>query len=142
MGEVTNIRALRGTKASRFLVVEDEMVIALDMERFLEDRGEFIVELASSAETARRAILRGNCQFDGAILDINLDGETSSGIARLLEEKEIPHLVISAYSQDAARQFGFDRVDLKKPFSEDELNRALEEKFGLTANETVRDEVE
>jgi DNA-binding response OmpR family regulator len=87
--------SLRGR---RILVVEDEIMIAMMLESALTDAGCDVVGPCSSLVEANSAIDLG--KLDGAILDINLRGETSFGIARTLMMQHVPIVVVSGYTPD------------------------------------------
>ena len=68
--------AHRGSKkplaGRRILLAEDEALIALDLERMLEDLGCDVVGPVASVEDVLETAERGG--FDGALLDVNLRG--------------------------------------------------------------------
>jgi CheY-like chemotaxis protein len=108
----------------RLLVVEDEFVIALDLQNLLEAAGHEVVGLAANVPDALALI--ETTTIDGAILDINLRGERVTEVADLLARKEIPFLFVSGYGS-AGRPPGHDRVPvLAKPYSENVLLGVIE----------------
>lgn len=82
----------------RILVVEDEVMIALMLETALTDAGCDVVGPCSSVTEASSAIKLGN--LDAAILDINLRGETSFSLARMLMQHQVPIVVVSGYTPE------------------------------------------
>ena len=64
----------------RLLVVEDQFLVALDLEQMLRTFGASGIDLASSLSTALAAIERS--LPDLAILDVKLGDETTAPIAR------------------------------------------------------------
>ncbi|TDW67372.1 response regulator receiver domain-containing protein [Novosphingobium sp. PhB55] len=73
------------------LVVEDEYLIAVELASALEDEGVAVIGPASSlaeGEQLRRAAGR----IDGAILDINLRGESVFPLADTLQHDAVPFL--------------------------------------------------
>ncbi len=82
---------LRGKK---LLLVEDSMMIALDAQAALEAIGA-TVEIASSVADGLRAV--SLTEFTGAVLDVNLRGETSSGLADALLGRQLPFVFATGY---------------------------------------------
>jgi CheY-like chemotaxis protein len=73
----------------RILVVEDDSIIADDMKGELQKMGVLVIGPASSVAAALR-LLDAALVVDGAILDIDLQGEMSFPIADALRERAIP----------------------------------------------------
>jgi CheY-like chemotaxis protein len=63
----------------RFLVLDDEFLIALDIQQILENAGAANVVAVNSAEDALAA-LRDGAQFDLAVLDVQLGHKTHTGL--------------------------------------------------------------
>jgi PAS domain S-box-containing protein len=77
------------------LIVEDEILIAMDVKHLLEDAGYEVIGPVSSVKQAFEALEERECSF--AILDINLGKETSEPIAERCVEDNIPFVVVSSY---------------------------------------------
>lgn len=108
----------------RLLIVEDEFVIALDLQHLLEAAGHEVVGLAANIPDALAMI--ESMTIDGAVLDINLRGERVTEVADLLARKEIPFVFVSGYGS-AGRPPGHERIPvLAKPYSESELLSMIE----------------
>lgn len=78
------------------LVVEDEFLIAMDIEFMLEDQGHRVTGRAASVEEAL-LLLEGQ-RPDIAILDVNLRGRFITPVAERLRELDIPFVLSSAYT--------------------------------------------
>lgn len=74
---------------ARALVVEDEFLIAIDVQRILETAGAREVVLAARVADALAA-LDGPEPFDIAVLDVLLGKESGEPIAKRLIERGIP----------------------------------------------------
>jgi DNA-binding NtrC family response regulator len=74
---------------ARALVVEDEFLIAIDVQRILETAGAREVVLAARVADAMAA-LDGPEPFDIAVLDILLGEESGEPVAKRLVERGIP----------------------------------------------------
>jgi CheY-like chemotaxis protein len=115
-------------RSLRILIVEDEILIALDMRTLLEESGHVIVAIVDSADHAIAAALRESP--DVALIDIVLAGPRD-GIDAALELRnrlDVPSLFITAHPDlpirkraEAARPLGF----LAKPLDESMLHRLL-----------------
>src|ERR671926_605251 len=79
----------------RILTVEDELLIAIDVEASLSEEGHQVVGIAREAGTALGLAQR--LRPDLALVDVRLvDGETGPEIARHLKEMGIPVLFMTA----------------------------------------------
>ena len=121
--------ATRGGK--RLLVVEDEFVIALDLQNLLEAAGHEVVALAASVPDAlallaagagsRQEERRQPLLLDGAVLDVNLRGEPATPVAAALAARGVPFVFVSGYGA-AGRPPGHEAAPvLAKPYSEGDL---------------------
>lgn len=107
------------------LVVEDEMMIALDIQMMLEDNGYAVLGPAGSVEGALR--LLEDARPDVAVLDGNLRGQPVVPVAKRLRSLGIPFVLSSAYDS-----FPFDGSEalegaenVRKPVIEARLMAAL-----------------
>jgi DNA-binding response OmpR family regulator len=109
----------------RCLVVEDEHLIALDIQQELEAAGAAEVVCATTLEEAAAA-LRGP-RFDLGLLDLRLGSdETSLPVARMLEDAGTPFLFLTAAPGDTAGIAVFGRPILEKPFLPHALMAAVQ----------------
>ena len=98
----------------RILVVEDETLIALELVTILEDEHGSIVGLVQTVADALR--LLPTTQLSCALLDINLRGETSFGVADALADADIPFAFVTGYMDSAIPERHRDRPFIRKPF--------------------------
>lgn len=107
----------------RFLVIEDEPLVVLEISSLLEDAGAQVAGLASSADEAIRLIEASSP--DGALLDANLHGEVVDDIAAELTRRKVPFLFVSGYGREnLPRDFVHVPV-VGKPFVPDALIEAI-----------------
>jgi CheY-like chemotaxis protein len=100
------------------------MLLAMDIEALLEEQGCEVLEPASSVKRALSVLETGNP--DAALLDMNLNGETSAPVAAVLRERGIPFVVVTGYTGKHREDPMFrDAPLLKKPYASAELVRAL-----------------
>ena len=108
----------------RIAVIEDEYLIADDLITEVRRRGHEPVgpfaELSGALHAASRAA------FDAALLDIDLKGQSSIGIADLLLSRNVPFLIYTGYSREVIPARYTPRV-LEKPISVAEVVERLSE---------------
>lgn len=111
------------------LVVEDNMIIALDAEVFMEKLGAKSVSLASSVRQAM-TLLDAHA-FGFALLDVNLGTETSIPIAEKLVAANIPFAFATGYGETQSLSDDFpDAPTIQKPYDIDMLRIALRNRLG------------
>ena len=109
--------------SKHILVVEDEALIALDIQTTLEDLGH-VTSIASDAPAAEAAISAGG--VDLVILDYHLKSGTTEGLAKQLHERGIPFVVCSGTAGMAELTEVFhDTTFLSKPYTSDGLAKAV-----------------
>jgi DNA-binding response OmpR family regulator len=106
----------------RVLIVEDETLVALLIEDFLDVLGCTYIGPYGTVDAALRAV-ETEC-FDVALLDVNLNGEMSYPIAECLERRRAPFLFMSGYDF-LADSAGRPWPHLAKPFKLVELEAAM-----------------
>jgi two-component SAPR family response regulator len=111
----------------RVLVVEDEFLIALELEAMIRDLAGTVVGPVANLDAARTVLLQEkiNC----AILDVRLDGQTSLPLADELIASGVPVILVSGYDSDQLPNRFADTPKLRKPVSVHELARVLERIF-------------
>ncbi len=111
------------------LVVEDNMVIALDASDMLSAMGAEHVHTASSVADGLAILSKRTISF--ALLDVNLGDETSIPIIENCLELGIPTILATGYgaSEDLLSRFPKTPV-LNKPYNSDSLSRMVSTTFG------------
>ncbi|MDB5707380.1 MAG: transcriptional regulator [Sphingomonas bacterium] len=113
------------TGAHRILIVEDEPLIAMMLEDFLDVLGKQMAGIADSVADALALIEAGG--IDAAILDVNLrGGEKSWPIAAALAARGVPFVLATGGSTDSIADGYRDRPTLPKPFTMDAVAKALD----------------
>jgi CheY-like chemotaxis protein len=107
----------------RILIVEDEMLVAMNVEDMLLELGHEVAGLASRLGPA--LALARESRFDAAMLDVNLAGEPSFPVADLLIERGIPFLFATGYGRQGIAERYRDYPMLQKPFRTAQLGAAL-----------------
>lgn len=108
------------------LLVEDNLVLAMDMVDSLTRLGTDQVEAASSIEEGLRRAENGD--FDFAVLDMNLRGTVSFAIARALRERAVPFLFVTGYGSSIDMPPELNDIPiLTKPIDEGTLSKVIED---------------
>lgn len=105
--------------AKRFLVVEDEPILALDVSAALEDAGVMVVAIVATVEDAVDLI--ANHDIDAAFLDANLNGRPVDDIAVALSERKIPFAFVTGYARESLPKAFPDVAILGKPVDIEQL---------------------
>ena len=110
--------------ATRILIVEDEPLIAMMLEDFIEMVGKAVAGTADNVASALAVI--GEGIVDAAILDLNLrGGEKSTPVAAALSERGIPFVFATGGSDDSVDPAYRDRPCLQKPFTMESVERVI-----------------
>lgn len=88
-------RDLSTARPKSILLVEDEFLIAMEMEAILTAHGFVVVGPVGTVDGALELLNRQ--RPDAAVLDINLRGMAVTPVARTLREMNIPFVIASAY---------------------------------------------
>jgi DNA-binding response OmpR family regulator len=113
------------TAPNRILIVEDEPLIAMMLEDFLEMLGKQMAGTADNVADALALVEAGG--IDAAILDVNLrGGEKSWPIADALAAKGVPFVLATGGSQDSIVEAYRGRPTLPKPFTMDAVAKLLD----------------
>jgi CheY-like chemotaxis protein len=90
---------LRTNATERVLIIEDEPIIAMDIQALVEGCGHTVVGIAGSEE---EAVAIADAEKPGLVLaDINLGagGDGTSAVARILERHTAPVIFVTAYPE-------------------------------------------
>jgi two-component sensor histidine kinase len=110
------------------LLVEDELLVGLFMQDLLKAIGYLPTDPIARLSDAISAATHE--RFEGAILDMNLNGEIVYPLAELLTEQRVPFLFVTGYAPRSLDP-RFNRVPiLQKPVVQDELAGALSQVLG------------
>ena len=110
------------------LIVEDEPLIAMMLEDFLETLGHSIAASCDNLSDAMKHAADG--EFDVAILDVNLKGESVWPVAHQLKARGVPFIIASGgHVEPPPSEFATAPM-LEKPYTIDRITPALEEAVG------------
>ncbi|WP_235297973.1 response regulator transcription factor [Portibacter marinus] len=128
---------------TKVLIVEDEALIAMDLEMIMESMGHHVVGITGNGDEALDMI--ANRQPDLILLDVNIQGQKDGiELAEIIKDRsKKPFIFITSYADkstlDRAKHtlpYGY----ILKPFSEQELKATVEIALFRYANEST-DEV-
>ena len=123
-------RAHDAIAGKRVLIIEDEIIFALDLQEKLEDAGGIVVGPISTLEDALIVAEREN--VDAAIVDVDLHGVESFPAADILKRKGIPFLWHTGVVQ--RETFSRDYPDVPVLEKPTRLNDVLDVVVDLTAD--------
>lgn len=112
--------SLRGL---RVLIVEDQMVVAMDIEDALSGLGCAVVGPVGQLDAAVSAA--GEEELDAAILDIDINGQPSFPVADKLKARGIPFMFSTGYGGTSLPEQWRGQPRLGKPFRRAELEELL-----------------
>jgi CheY-like chemotaxis protein len=109
----------------RLLVVEDEALVAMELEDMLDELGCVVVDVAGTV--SRGVALAGDSgvPLDGAILDVNLGGEKVYPVAERLAQRGVPFVFCTGYGLDGIARHFAHVPTLAKPYSQRQLHDLL-----------------
>jgi CheY-like chemotaxis protein len=106
------------------LIVEDEPLIAMMLEDFIESLGHRVSGNCDSVGTALKEIEKGD--FDLAILDVNLKGESVWPVASALRSKGTPFVLATGGHVDPPPDEFKDVPTIEKPYTIDRVTPIIE----------------
>jgi len=106
------------------LIVEDELLIALDLERIVKQLGYIVLGPAASIEKALDLLSRSSPS--AALLDINLSGVLVVPVAKACQDRGIPFLLVTGYGRLSLQEPILDSAPrIRKPFDKGSIKSAL-----------------
>ena len=108
--------SLRG---KHVLVVEDEPLVAMDIQSTLSAAGCDVVGPAGTLEEAKRLLATNRC--DAALVDVNLKGEPIDELLVALQKRNVPFAFVTGYGGKVLSKTFEETVTISKPFSAQQL---------------------
>lgn len=106
------------------LVVEDNMIIAMEAEDILREMGADECHVAGSVKGALAIIESNSLSF--ALLDIDLGQETSEEVAAALQARGTPFVFASGYGDYPEFEGNFSDVPIvAKPYTKEDIGKAM-----------------
>ena len=113
-----------GLAGKRILIVEDEIIVALDLANEISADGVKAIGPVSTVIAALDAI--ANTELDGVILDLKLRGEMAFPVADVLADRHIPFVFMTALDAGEIPSRHANVRCVQKPVSTEVICRALE----------------
>ncbi len=113
---------------ARLLLVEDEVIVGMFMEEVLEELGFAPTHPIASLAEAMMAAERE--RYDGAVLDMNLRGESVYPLAELLQTQNVPFVFVTGYGRNGLDERFADVPIVQKPVTAEALAQVLFTRFG------------
>jgi CheY-like chemotaxis protein len=108
----------------RILLLEDEVLIAMDVEQLFLDQGAAEVVTIRNLEDIDEDAVTGN--FDAVVVDVMLNGVSTLGFAARLKEMGIPFVFASGVGKNPDMAAAFpDTILVSKPYSGSDLTDAI-----------------
>lgn len=107
----------------RFMILDDEAIIALDLTGMLQDLGHSVVSVATRVAGGMEFARHGD--LDMAILDINVHGVASFPLAAILQDRGVPIIFASGYGERGLIDGFRDALVLTKPYGMDDLSNMV-----------------
>ncbi len=104
-------------RGARVLLVEDEALVSMLIEDMLADHGCAVAATATRLAEALAMAENPALEFDVAILDLNLAGETTFPVAAALKARGAPFVFATGYGAGGLPPEWRDRPTLQKPFT-------------------------
>ncbi|MDB6453225.1 HWE histidine kinase domain-containing protein [Falsirhodobacter sp. 20TX0035] len=110
------------------LLLEDQLLIAMDVEAMLEEAGFKRISLARNVAQALNLVENGGIEL--AMLDVNLGSETSVAVAEALRTRGTPFVFATGYDETSALPETMRNVPIvRKPYDAENLIEALATAF-------------
>jgi CheY-like chemotaxis protein len=113
------VMAENASRAPRVLVAEDNWLIAMDLERILQENGCEVVGPVATTEEGIELLCSG--QIDAAVLDYLLDDGTVEPLARILDEQGISYALCTGAQEKRIERRHPETPILTKPFRVDDV---------------------
>jgi DNA-binding response OmpR family regulator len=113
----------------RILVVEDEFLLAEELQYELASAGAVVIGMASTVADALE-LIRVESHLDAAILDVNLGGTPVFPVADRLREQGVPFVFTTGYDASAIPTRFKDSLSCEKPFDVTCLLKSIRQLLG------------
>ena len=105
---------MAGLAGLSILIVEDEMLLAMDIEELVRCAGCSVIGPVGTMPEALRKLRE--TRPDAAILDVNVSGELVFPVADALADVEVPFMIVTGYGRDHVPPRHRERPFIQKPY--------------------------
>jgi two-component system, response regulator PdtaR len=117
------------------LVVEDEFLLAMELEALLEQRGCRVLGPVATIDRALAVLAHHRPAV--AVLDVNLRGRRATSVAAALRDQGVPFVLVTGYGEGQLNEPELKgRTRLEKPLDRRELLRVLARAVQAAEQET------
>lgn len=114
----------RTLRHCRILVVEDEYMLADELQRELEDAGAIVLGPVGAVEDAID-LIASEREIDGAVLDVNLGGDLVYPAAEMLMERSVAFVFTTGYDASTIPARFEHVVRCEKPINLRKITQAV-----------------
>jgi CheY-like chemotaxis protein len=108
----------------RLLIVEDELLIALELQHIIEQLGGTVVGPAGTVDDALQ--LLSETAPDAALLDANLRGRRVTPVAQACRDRSVPFALVTGYGRlELEEQLLQSAPRARKPFDSRAIHKVL-----------------
>jgi CheY-like chemotaxis protein len=111
----------------RILIIEDEVLLAMDMQHHLKKAGAAEIEYAATEKEALGLLKQRD--WDAVVADANLHGRSIATLAAVLRERGVPFVIVTGYARETLPPELAAEAFLAKPFSPVQLVQAVSRLF-------------
>lgn len=105
-------------------IVEDEVIIAYDLQDIIESMGHRVIDISTSVDEAIAKL--DSAQLDFFIVDIHLKGDKKGfELGQVLKELDIPFIYMSSVESMRASAKDEAYAFLSKPFDQRDVQKAV-----------------
>lgn len=120
------VHLLNMTKPPQILIVEDEILIAMDLEDMVAEMGGTAIASAHTIQAAMK--LAESIEADAAILDVDVAGQLVFPVADILAARGIPFLFNTGHSAEDILKARYESAPIcRKPTLPRQLKQALKQ---------------
>ena len=109
------------------LIVEDQVIVALELQDALEAAGYTVVGPAGRVDEALR--LSRSQRIDAAVLDYDLHGQKVLPVARALKSRGVPYVLVTGYAAESLGDLS-GAPHMQKPVRGEAVVRAVDALVG------------
>ena len=106
----------------RVLIVEDSALLSQELKKGLKALGAKVIGAAARVEDAERFL---SFDFDVAVLDVDLNGQSGVPIGQALADRDIPFVLTIGGDEAALAPRGLNAPVVRKPYTLDQIAAAI-----------------
>jgi CheY-like chemotaxis protein len=112
----------------RILIIEDELLVAMELQSILQEAGAREVEIALTEVEALTLLDQG--VWHAVVADANLHGRSNRTVAKVMRQRQIPFVTVTGYGRESLPPELADVPFLSKPVIPSRLVQTITGLFG------------